>query len=99
MRKYQVQRPSGMQEVGPSWELKEGFLFVFIFNTVGKTWGGFLQLFLKNRYQLPITTTIFPICSIEQEIGVRAPACVLTHERMKSRQMMCTFFFFSLKRQ
>lgn len=48
MRKYQVQRPSGMQEVGPSWELKEGFLFVFIFNTVGKTWGGFYDCFLRT---------------------------------------------------
>lgn len=48
MRKYQVQRPSGTQEVGPSWELKEGFLFVFIFNTVDKTWGGFYHCFLRT---------------------------------------------------
>ena len=50
-RKYQVQRPSGTKEVGPSWELKEGFLFVvffFIFNTVDKTWGGFYDCFSRT---------------------------------------------------
>lgn len=63
------------------------FSFLFLYNTVDKTLGEFYYcFFLKNRYKLPIMTTIIPIYPVlfsKREVSYAA-ACFHTqmHESL-----------------
>lgn len=81
------------------------FSFLLLFNIVDKTLGGFYYcFFLKNRGQVSITMTIFPICSVlwsQRQVCGLLPAFSHTDVLHPGREGALLFFFFFplLKRQ